>query len=200
MDYTNNSYDINISGNETIAFSIDREVWTGFYAFTPEYFCFVDGQRNGLSLITFKGGLPYFHNLNTVSTYNNFYGTQTDQVIRFVINEGEFTEKRFMALAVDSRDRTSTISGIKYSGDMVTTSDNQTSNIPIAAFTYKEGTYYSVFFRDTSLGATIQAGAGLRGIYAEINLVRDTTPAIQPLYSEFRSATGFYHTSEKAIT
>lgn len=199
-DYINNEYQIEIARNETAAYSIFGRSWNGWYGFTPEYYSYIDAQLEGISLITFKKGFPYFHNLYTTTTYNEFYGDQTDQVITPVFNcNSPATEKRFMTLGYNSANKTSTNSGTKYLGYAVVTSDFQESVIPIAAFKFRENFYYAVFFRNTTTGATIQTGQPLRGRWIQVTLVRDTDEEIQPTYNELSELVVNFETSPIAI-
>ena len=200
MDYINNSYNIELEANETIGYSVDSDTWVGWMAYTPEYFVYNDGQRTGLSFCSFKEGIPYFHNLSTETTYDIFYGIQTDQVIAFVCNESPQTEKRFQTITIDSKNLTSNLNAVKYIGNEVTTSDNQLSSIPITSWKFRENLLRSVFYRATNQGKDLATGDGLHGCYLEVRLVRDTDPLIQPTYSQFSKATVFFITSSNAIT
>jgi hypothetical protein len=65
---------------ETVAFSETKKRWSTFYSYVPDFMV-----SNNISLITFKNGQLYTHNSNSV--YNNFYGEQFTQRIRFVSNQ-----------------------------------------------------------------------------------------------------------------
>lgn len=198
--YINNEYDIEIERNETIGYSMIGGGANGWYGFTPEYYGFIDAQLEGISMVTFKKGLPYFHNLYTTTDYNEFYGTQTDQVITPVFNGlSPVTEKRWMTIGYNSKNKTSTNSGTKYEAYAVATSDFQTSTIPIAAFVFREGFYYGVFFRNTSTGSDIFSGQPLRGTWVKVTLVRDTDEDIQPLYNELSDIIVNFETSAVAV-
>ena len=199
MDYINDNDTIDIEANETIAFSIEGDAFNTFYAFTPEHMDFVDGELYGLSLVTFKEGLPYFHNLSAVDDYNVFYGENTNQYVNVVCNESPQTTKKFQAIAVDSKTKQSPIEGIKYSVSEVRTSDNLVSYVPLAAFKFKENWYYSVFYRATNFDATIQTGQYLRGTWCEVKLTRDEDPDVQTEYNELAKICVFFTTSDYAI-
>ena len=195
MDYVNNLYDINISQNETLSYSVDGDFFETFYAFTPEYYAFNDGNRKGLSLISFKAGKPYMHNLSSTTTYDTFYDTETDFIVRIVCNAGEHTEKRFQTIALRSRNTTSAINSPKYFAESVLTSDNQESSIPMGAFKFKENWEKAVFYRALNNGGTLQTGSMLRGTWVECNLIRDTE--IRTEYSELSDMVFEFFTSEK---
>jgi len=172
-NYINNEYDIELGRNETIAYNMNGGFYNGFYAYTPEFYGYVDGNQFGLSMVSFKEGVPYFHNQENVQTYNTFYNYETDQVIRVVVNKEPEMEKVWLTMAYDSKNKTSMINGIRYEGYNVVTSDYMASTIPIEAFVFREGFYFSPFFRNTSYGSTILNGQILRGSWIDITLVRD---------------------------
>lgn len=194
--YTNNQYSIAISRNETFAWSLNGQFWQSFYSGTPEYYCFNDANLEGISLIQFKVGTPWFSNLQTTTEYNRFFGFYCDQVINIVCNESPQTKKRFLTIMYDSRDQSQTTS-VKYLGYKVITSNNQESSIPIQASIYKEGALWAVFYRNTALGGTLQTGQQMTGNWLEVTLVRDSTDAYINVYSEFALAVIEYFTSER---
>ncbi len=199
MTYTNDSNNISISANETIGFSMVSGQFNGFYGFTPECYCFNTGNLAGLTILSFKNGEPFFHNVETVSDYNKFYGTQTNQYIRIVCNESPQTVKRFQAIGIDSINLTSSIEAVKYEGDFIVTSANQESNLPKETFKFFENWLYADFRRATNLGGNLQTGQQLRGQWMEVNLKRDDDPEVIGTYSQFSKAAIFFMTSEKSI-
>ncbi len=192
--YTNNEYNIAIARNETIAYSI-REQFFKMYSYTPEYFCFNDGNLESLSLVSFKQGTPFFHNLNSVTTYNTFYDIETDQIITVVCNDQPNMEKRFLTISIDTKNKTSSINGTRYGGYAITTSDKMNSSIPIDSFKFLENFYYSVFYRNTSLGGTLFTGQPIRGTWSEITLVRDTE--LRTIYNELAKIIINFESSER---
>jgi len=199
MTYTNDLGNVSISSNETIGFSMDSGECRGFVGFTPEFYCWNSGNLKGLTMMTFKGGEAWFHNIESVSNYNSFYLTQTNQYIRIICNESPKTVKRFLAIGLDSINLTSSIEGVKYKGDFIVTSANQESNLPQECFKFLENWLYADFRRATNLGGNLQTGQGLRGSYLEINLKRDDDPDVVGTYSQFSKAAIFFMTSEKSI-
>lgn len=198
-DYINNLYDVSLSANETVTYSVNGQNCGGFTGFAPELYCYVDGHRHGLSMVTFKQGIPYFHELDTETTFNNFYGTQTDQYIRIIANESPQTEKKFLTIGYDSKSKTSMISGVRYGANDVVTSDFQTSVIPVDSFKFFESFYFSNFYLNTSYGGTIFTGENLRGSYIQVGLLRDTDPAVVSKYNELSKIIVNFMVSAKAI-
>lgn len=64
----------------TLAYSKTRKGWTNYFSFTPEMYGRLRNQ-----IIGFVDGKLYLHSAGT--TYNNFYGTQYDSRLRFVMNK-----------------------------------------------------------------------------------------------------------------
>ena len=195
--FTNDESEIVLSRNETIAWNTNAKFWSGFYGFTPEGYGMIDAQLYGLSMVSFKQGVPYFHNLSNETTYNNFYGYQMNQWITIVFNEHPETEKRFLTLMLDSKNKTSTITAVKYDLYNIETSDNQLSNLPKESFTFKENMVWAALMRSTNLGKTLQNGNQLRGTWIEITMRRDNSESVIDTYSEFSKAIINYFTSSK---
>lgn len=180
---------------ETIAWSVIPRNWNTFYAFTPERYTFADGSPNYLLFVSFKDGMPFFHNV-TIG-YNEFYGYATCQVIEIICNEGAATEKRFATIMLDIKNPNSPLSSIKYSAYEIITSDSQRSVLPIECFEFRENRYWAAFRRNTSLGGSIITGEQLRGTWIQIKLLRDTTEPSQSSYNEFSKAIINFVTSSK---
>lgn len=197
--FVNNEYAVAINRSESLSWQIDSQVWSEFVSFCPEFYVVCDAQLEALSMVTYKNGIPFFHNLQTTTTYNKFYTFQCDQIISICINEGITTEKRFLTFAVDSKNKTSSITGTKYQIYKIETSDNQESNLPMAAFIFKENFLWAALMRATNLGGTLQTGQQLRGVWLNAVLVRDSSEGVVDQYSEFAKATGTFFTSEYAI-
>ncbi len=172
-NYINNEYDIELARNETIAYNMNGGFYNGFYAYTPEFYGYVDGQRYGLCSVSFKNGVPYFHNQENITTYNTFYNYETDQVVRVAVNKNPEMEKIWLTMSYDSKSKTSMISGVKYEAYTIATSDYMESRIPIDAFVFRENTYYSTFYRNTSYSGSLVSGQVLKGSWIDITLVRD---------------------------
>lgn len=191
--YINNENHWSILKNQTVAFN-NVGYWQGFFSFTPEYYGMVEGKRNGNCLVSFKEGIPYYHNQNDEQTYLTFYGTECDKYVSVICNEAPDTVKNFMNISVNSKDKSVVLSGTKYDGVSVLTSNNQTSLVPITQFVQKEGFWNSPFFRDTSLGRTIGTGDFLKGTWVKVLLKGDTTKNGD--YNEFRGVIVSYTKSE----
>lgn len=80
---------------ETIAFSEVKKRWSTFYSYIPDYMV-----SNNISFLSFKDGELYIHNQNPL--YNNFYGEQFPQQIKFVSNANPTTIKFYNNIFTES--------------------------------------------------------------------------------------------------
>jgi len=64
----------------TLAYSKKHKGWVTYFSFTPEMYGRLRNQ-----IVGFKDGQLYIH--NNSQTHNNFYGTQYDSRLRFVMNK-----------------------------------------------------------------------------------------------------------------
>lgn len=195
--YINDENSIQMSRPETIAYGILKQSFDGFYSFIPEFYIYSDGKREGLSFSSFKNAIPWFHNLQTtVSAFDTFFTYITNQYIGIVCNESPQTVKRFQTLMYDSKNDNK-ISSVRYEAVLVKTSTNQQSTIPLAASVYKEGILWCVFYRNITLGKTLQTGEMLTGNWIQILLKRDSSENIVQTYSEFSKAIVNFFISSK---
>jgi hypothetical protein len=193
--FYNNFDNWSVLTNDTVAFRTSGK-WDAFLSFTPEMYSMCEGHRLGNALVSFKEGAPYFHNLNNETTYLNFYGTTCDKYLEIVGNKGE-TVKNWMNISVDSKNKSVTLTGTKYSGVTVQTSNNMQSTIPLPSFVQREGAWFSNFYRNTSLGKTIITGEQLKGSWCKIKLKGDATKNSE--YSELRGVTVLFNESKYTV-
>jgi hypothetical protein len=179
----------------TFSFDLDAQNWASFYPFIPEFYSRIDGSKLGMIMVTFRQGIPYFHNKKDETTYNTFYGTETNQYIKPLCNLSSTTVKNFLGMGYDSKFKSNAVESIAYEAVEVTTSNGQISNIPLSLFKFKEGVYYSSFLRNTSLGKTILTGDNLKGKFAEVMLKRDTTQ--KTVYNELQEVFFYITPSEQ---
>jgi hypothetical protein len=145
--FTNTIFESVLS--ETIAFHESQQEgdgknrWRETYPYYPEEF----GQF-GQTLISFKNGELWVHNTNPV--YNNFYGVQYDQKIRFAMNLEKEKHKVLGSMAVYSTEKwhapTNYIkipAHAEYPGGM-------SSRILANKFIHKQGCWYAEFSRDAN--------------------------------------------------
>lgn len=194
-NFVNNNPTWSALTNDTVAFKT-AGYWQSFLSFTPENYSLVEGHRLGSALVSFKEGVPYFHNLNNETTYLNFYGTQCDKWFEIVSNKGDGV-KNWMNISINSKSKSVVLAGTKYSAVSVKTSNNQVSTIPLPSFVQKEGAWFSNFYRNTNLGKTIITGDPLKGSFVKVKLKGDTTKNSE--YNEVIGVTVLFNESKFTV-
>jgi len=193
--YVNNNDNWAVNTNDTVAFKTSG-YWASFLSFTPEMYSMVEGHRLGNSLVSFKQGTPYFHNLNNETTYLNFYGTTCDKYFEICANKGDGV-KNPLNVALDSKNKSVTLLGTKYSAVSIVTSNNQASTIPLPSFVQREGFWFSNFYRNTNLGGTIITGDVLKYNWMKIKFKGDTTKNSE--YNSVRGVTVLFNDSKYTV-
>lgn len=175
--------------------------WEGAYGFTPEYYGFIDAGLKGNYMISFKGGIPYFHNHADENGFFGFYGDNTDtQYIGVVCNAKPESVMNYYAVGYDSKRPDNYASGVRYEASIVTTSNGMTSVIPIDSFVFKESWYFSNFYLNTSTGGNYyNTGEKLKGTWLFIMLKRDNDPTLKDKYSEISKIGFFINPSAKTF-
>lgn len=85
--------DINGFTGVTIAYNKQKQGWTSYYSFVPEYYGRVRDY-----VVSFKDGELWKHDVNTLA--KNFYGTQYTRQLKFVSNKDFPKVKQYKALGV----------------------------------------------------------------------------------------------------
>lgn len=183
------SIKINTDGRFTIMWNMDKQNWEMFASYIPEYYCYMDGSQLGSLMVTFRYGVPYYHNKDSVTTYNTFYGYECNQVIEVVSNQYPQVIKNWVSTGYDS--------DYAYEVESITTSIKQISQIPIEAFVKKEGRWWSNFFRDIASSGSLLDGNQLKGSWVKLRLVKDRNSKTK--YNELRRIFTNFTTSEKTL-
>jgi len=87
---------------ETVEFSIESGDLKGWWSFVPECFAHLDGDVLNNQMFSFKEGVAWSHyNGKQNNSYNRFYGTLCEKVIRPIFaGENPFDKKMFLAITV----------------------------------------------------------------------------------------------------
>ena len=128
---------------DTLSFSLDRGRWISKHSFNPEW---IGSSAN--SIITFKSGKAYVHQLATYETaffstsfnFARFYGTTYNTFIEFPFNQELNIVKEPITIATDSNQ----VFNIDYA---VNESEQITDN-EITDYEEFEGYYWSPIFKD----------------------------------------------------
>lgn len=200
-NYINNLRYRDVTVSETFAFDVQNKVFKGWYSFLPENYCPLESEITDQQLFSFKNGLPYAHyNALIDTTYNTFYGTVCNRVLRVIMCADSFKKKKQLWIE---------IYGNLYFASEVITETKQVSRILKAYF--NEGNYMwgAPFLCDTRTPtdpnlSTIQntnkilEGNTLIGTWIDITLVGD--PDEDAEYTELQGVVVSVFPSEKSGT
>ncbi len=159
--------------NYTIAFSENRNAYSSFYEYYPEWI-----ESAGNLLITWKNGELWTH--NNTDAYANFYGTQYNPSIKLVFNENQNIKKHYNTITTLG----STTWVAATNGD-ITTSLGQYSKISESDFKIKDDKYHAAFKRDATVlndATKFYNGNVLKGSWMEINLKPVNPQSLVDLY------------------
>lgn len=140
--YINNRRDIDLRASETVVYSIQYHAWLRFEGFAPEGYCRLRGAMANVEMYSFAAGVPYRHNNTSNESYLNFFGIQTEPVIKAVFNEAKDIVKLFQSFAHDSNPNGWFIDLMytNFMNSFTYLSDNQ--------FRKKEGQWYAAIKRN----------------------------------------------------
>lgn len=101
-DYINDTREISYGINDTLLFDIKDNQFRGTVSFTPEYYGWMDGEKDDQQMFSFRFAQGWAHNrLNNVNPiYCNFYDTQCTPVFEFVINKENDKVKAFTSFEI----------------------------------------------------------------------------------------------------
>jgi len=149
--------------NTTIAFNENKNAYSSFYDYAPEWVSSVDS-----SVVSFKAGELYLHDNTT--NYNTFYGVSYPSSITLVYNINPIIKKDFNTITQD------TLSPWISSGASdINTSLGQISNLVTSDYEINEGFYHAAFLKDgNSIGGVIE-GDYLKGSWLQSKLSNSST-------------------------
>jgi len=135
-DEDKDNYNLTLN-NYTVSFNENVNGWNSFKSFIPE---------SGLSLkgyyYTFKNGNLYLHNLN--ENRNQFYGTEYNSTIKFLLNENPSDIKIFKTLNYEgSASQAYTSTTVTTEGWYASTITTDKQSAEVLEFTEKEGKWFS---------------------------------------------------------
>lgn len=141
-EYINQQRDYNVSVGESFAFDIYGHIWKGMYSGTPEYYGYLEGEKNGQQLFLFKNSIPYYqYKTNEAVTYGTVFGETVERVYEFILSTEIMKKLRPLWLEVYCKQ-----SG--YFSDRIITESGQNSRILIAYFKQGEFMTSAAFLRD----------------------------------------------------
>lgn len=169
-EYKNEAVFTLIGGSpaKTIAYFEPKNRWTTFYSFIPEAY----GQ-SGNNIVSFVSGRLWLHDRNT--TYNNFYGVQSQSELWYIINAENIAPKVWQAMYLEILNATNTNNWTLYE---LSNDNGQLSRIEKSSFVKKEAYWHSSFKRDlNTLGVTnpIVNGRAMRSNMLVVKMSNDGT-------------------------
>lgn len=188
--YINQQRGVNVVEHESIAFDMYGKIWKGFYSGTPEYYGFLEGEKNGQQLFLFKNSVPYYqYKTNELVTYGTVFGETVERVYEFIVSTEIMKKLRPLWLEVYCKQ-----SG--YFADRVITEAGQNSRILISYFQQGEFMYTGPFLRDINTPfdqnlpqqepKSILEGNPLFGEWLQIRLIG--YPDANTIYSQLSGA------------
>lgn len=143
--FVNKMRDICLKASETLVYSIQYHGWLRFEGFAPEGYCKLRGKDANVEMYGFAGGLPYKFNNTSNDSFLNFFGVQTEPVIKAVFSGGKEDKELvwlFQSLAHDSNPNGWFIDL------MYTTFINSYTYLSANQFKKKEGQWYAAIKRN----------------------------------------------------
>ena len=131
--FVNEEREIDVEKQETIVFDIYNKIWRCFHSVVPEAFSFLQSSELNQQFFSFKNGIPYRHYTDSqVKTYNTFFGTKCNRVLRAIAVHDGFQKKVWKNITL--------ISKTLWFSDLVLTDTGQETRV-LKAF-WKKGDYY----------------------------------------------------------
>lgn len=100
--FVNNRRNIDLKHQETLVYSIQYHGWLMTTGFTPEAYGQLKGNNANVEMIAFGAGKPYYQNNATNTSFCEFFGIQTEQVIMPSFNEFKQFISYFQGLSHDT--------------------------------------------------------------------------------------------------
>lgn len=142
--YVNQRRDIDLRCQETVVYSIQYHSWMMFAGFTGEGYNMLRGNNANVEFVSFAAGKPYYHNNTPNNNFLNFYGQQTEPVIKCVFNGDKDIVKFYKSFANNSNPN-------GWFVDMMYTNfKNSFSWLSESQFKKKEGQFYAAILRNAN--------------------------------------------------
>lgn len=176
--YVNQRRNWQTNYQETLVYNIGMGRWTRSEGFVPEAYGKLRGNVTGTQLLSFAAGKPYLHNLGNTS-FNEFYGAQTEPIIMAVFNGEKELVKMNQSLSLDSNP-------FGWFVDLMYTNfPNSFSYLSTNKFGNKEQLFYAAILRNMNsypnpdpeqlFRSMLQDGYRMVGQYLVFRLVGDPT-------------------------
>lgn len=174
--FVNDERETHVTHQETFAFNLEQQEWVRFTGYCPEMYGTLRHSVTGNEMVAFHNGMPYFLNTNSQTTFNTFFGIETDQVITAAFTFDPSKVKIMQSMTVESNN-------MPYFVDMIFTDDvNSFSYVPLAYWNKREGIWYSALQRNMNsypvntnnpVTSMLADGKRIFGTFMMVRLVRD---------------------------
>lgn len=124
----------------TITFDEDVKGWTSFHSFLPDWMASLNGQ-----FYTVKNGQLYGHHDKDNLVRNNFYGTQFNSVLDFIVNQAPSDIKFLKAVSIEGNKAMTAVVASYLNDEQI---DITQSSISVGEFLNKEGKFYAYVRRN----------------------------------------------------
>lgn len=172
-NYVNKERDYNVKVHESFSFDIYNRTWKEMYDCVPEYYGYIEGEKNGQQLFSFKNAVPYYH--YGTNGFGVIFGQEIERIYEFIITAEIMKKQKPGWLEVYCKD-----SG--YYCDRIITESGQQSRILKAYFKQGEFMYAAPFLRaintpldpnlpKMTLATTILEGNPLYGEWIQVRMV-----------------------------
>jgi hypothetical protein len=168
---------LNTSVDKTLAFDEQRNAYTTFYTYFPEWVTCVNNL-----VVSWKNGVLYTHD-NTTS-YSNFYGVQNDSRITVVFNNNQQIKKRYNTITMLASEAMN-VSSITNMG--------QESLLDKTLFRIKDDKIHGAFLRDQNSVGGLYNGSVLKGNWIEIEIEYTGSSFVTLHYIELGILEPFYN-------
>ena len=134
--------------SKSLILSVGLDKFTTFVNYTSNYYATLGMRTFGFRQAASSEDIPTGQELGVNAVYGNFFGTQYDATLTSVFNSNPTSRKVYNSIGVDATANPSaTLSTI-----------DQSVDIPEAAFTAKEGVYYSNVPREEGTSQYVMLG------------------------------------------
>ena len=191
LTFVNNRRNLQINYQETFVYNINVKRWVRLVGFTPESYGTLRGNSSGRLMLSFAGGVPYYHGNLQNSSFCNFYGQNVSPVLSAIITPHPESEKTLQNISLDINNQPLWVDMV-YSNLL-----NNFSYIPVNYMKEKEGQYYAPLLsnmnsypnpntRDNDFRSMLIDGGKIRGVWFLVRFVVDLANIVNGtnVYSE----------------
>lgn len=99
-NYINSLRQFDVTAQETVSFDILNKSFKASYSFLSEGYAVSEGDINNSQLFSFKFGIPYRHYTTDSTTFNTFFGTKCERVLKIIASADVLKKKKWLSVAI----------------------------------------------------------------------------------------------------